>query len=197
MRRQTRFKERSSISFLFVHKIEWSVEKNVILRRKSALTAEKVDYWVRVARWFIFNRNPPVLVRFGSRLNGNFWYLLGPFGALCVHLLYFKAIRHMLWQFVNIIPILVYILHQEKSGNPGCDPSPFLKVYLRSSKLSIKTVTTTSRGQCYHFCRLSPIFCEKMAILLKINVMIYPWFTCVCMYVFLHKWLFNNYNRVY
>jgi hypothetical protein len=65
-----------------------------------------------------FQNKPPLLVHFGSPLNGKFWYLLWPFGMLYVWPIV------LFWQFGNFGGHLLHclyfgILYQEKSGNPS------------------------------------------------------------------------------
>jgi hypothetical protein len=53
------------------------------------------------------------------------WSILQPFGIFYGHLVYFMDIWYILWTFGNVVvikyifPLLVYILCQEKSDNPG------------------------------------------------------------------------------
>jgi hypothetical protein len=55
------------------------------------------------------------LVNFGGPWNGNCWYILCPFGIYYGHLVYFIAILYIFPRFG--------ILLQEKTGNPGANPT--------------------------------------------------------------------------
>jgi hypothetical protein len=67
-----------------------------------------MEFWSRVARWFIFKPKIPIWVNFRGPQIGKSWNILWPFGIFTYgYLVYFMTIWYILCSFGTFVPDLV------------------------------------------------------------------------------------------